>query len=256
MTIAVTATKAGSITNAPSATNAEGATSSASATTTVAAAPVAGTTPQATTVGDQAVTTTGAKLLGTVVPGNQATGYFFEVGTNPGYGTMTPIGHTGTSKIPVTAVVSGLAPATTYHYRLVAINDSGTSYGADRTFTTSGSRYLGALVLDSTKLHVRNGNVYAPFTCNSTKACTFRWTIVIRARSAKTRKFATAVFTKSTTGLKTIRAHKTVTEAAGVQSGALALLSKTRNHRLAGKLTTRPRTNQKGVIQTVTLVMG
>ncbi|HWE11990.1 MAG TPA: DUF11 domain-containing protein [Solirubrobacteraceae bacterium] len=256
VTIAVTATKAGSITNTATATNAESASTSASATTKVAAAPAAGTVPQATTGGVQAVTTTGAKLLGTVVPGNQPTGFFFEIGMTKSYGAMSPIGHTGTSKMSVSSVASRLTPATIYHYRLVAINDSGTSYGADRTFTTPGSRSPGALVLDSKKLHVRHGRVYAPFTCNSTKACRFRWTIAIRARSAKTHKIATAAFTKSTTGGKTIRAHTTVLESAAVQPKALALLGKAKHHRLTGKLTARPRSGQKGISKGVTVILG
>jgi hypothetical protein len=38
----------------------------------------------------------------------------------------------------VTASISGLRPSTTYHYRLVATNDAGTSRGADAAFTTAG----------------------------------------------------------------------------------------------------------------------
>ena len=38
----------------------------------------------------------------------------------------------------VSAAVSGLRPSVTYHYRLVAANDQGTSRGVDATFTTLG----------------------------------------------------------------------------------------------------------------------
>src|SRR5262249_11159544 len=38
----------------------------------------------------------------------------------------------------VSAPLTGLAAATTYHYRLVAKSDAGTTRGADATFTTSG----------------------------------------------------------------------------------------------------------------------
>lgn len=34
--------------------------------------------------------------------------------------------------------VENLQPATTYHYRLVAVNEDGTTYGPDQTFTTRG----------------------------------------------------------------------------------------------------------------------
>ena len=36
----------------------------------------------------------------------------------------------------VMAAVAGLAPGTTYHYRVVATNSTGVSYGTDQTFTT------------------------------------------------------------------------------------------------------------------------
>ena len=44
------------------------------------------------------------------------------------------------AKQPVAAELpsAGLTPNTIYHYRLVAENEFGTTYGEDRTFTTSG----------------------------------------------------------------------------------------------------------------------
>jgi hypothetical protein len=38
--------------------------------------------------------------------------------------------------VPVSINVNGLTPLTTYHFRLVAINSAGTSYGSDMTFKT------------------------------------------------------------------------------------------------------------------------
>ena len=40
--------------------------------------------------------------------------------------------------------LTGLAPATTYHYRLLASNQAGRSYGPDQTFTTTGAARTGA----------------------------------------------------------------------------------------------------------------
>ena len=37
---------------------------------------------------------------------------------------------------PVVVNVPNLLPGTTYHYRLVATNGGGTTYGPDMTFTT------------------------------------------------------------------------------------------------------------------------
>ena len=43
----------------------------------------------------------------------------------------------GTKSVAVTAALTGLAAGTTYHFRLVATNASGTTTGADRTFATT-----------------------------------------------------------------------------------------------------------------------
>jgi phosphodiesterase/alkaline phosphatase D-like protein len=83
------------------------------------------------------LTQTGAVLSGTVNPEGYATGYTFQVGPSSGYGTqiagqLAP----GTAPDPVSATLEGLAPDATYHYRLVATNAKGTTYGEDKTFTT------------------------------------------------------------------------------------------------------------------------
>jgi hypothetical protein len=61
----------------------------------------------------------------------------FEYGIDEGYGARSgesaPLGLDGG---PVSMDVSGLAPSTTYHYRVVATDPFGTSVGPDQTFTT------------------------------------------------------------------------------------------------------------------------
>ena len=57
--------------------------------------------------------------------------------TNPtGYGDngRTRSAGGGTSAVSVKETAGGLTPGTTYHYRLVATNQGGTSVGRDRTF--------------------------------------------------------------------------------------------------------------------------
>jgi hypothetical protein len=39
--------------------------------------------------------------------------------------------------VAASASLSGLAPSTTYHYRIVAASSAGTTDGADQTFTTT-----------------------------------------------------------------------------------------------------------------------
>lgn len=64
----------------------------------------------------------------------------FEYGPTNSYGTKVPCSPSspgaGTSPVAVSAAISGLSANTTYHFRVVASNVSGPSYGIDTTFTT------------------------------------------------------------------------------------------------------------------------
>jgi CSLREA domain-containing protein len=95
--------------------------------------------PDAVTGSATGLTAVGATLTGTVNPNRRATTYRFEFGTTTAYGTSTQDADAGAggSEAPAAAAVSGLAPSTLYHYRLVATNADGTSFGADATFTTT-----------------------------------------------------------------------------------------------------------------------
>ena len=98
-----------------------------------AAAPTAITGPVSAVGGSSAT------LNGTVNPGGAATEWWFEYGTSTSYGSATP--HTnagsGSANVPVSRALTGLSAATTYHYRLVAKNASGTANGGDGLFTTA-----------------------------------------------------------------------------------------------------------------------
>ncbi len=100
--------------------------------------PPSGTPPGVTTGNASSVGQTSATLNGTVDPNGQSTQYHFEYGTTTGYGssTATTGAGSGSAGVPVSANVSGLAAGTTYHFRLVATNAAGTSFGGDNTFTT------------------------------------------------------------------------------------------------------------------------
>jgi hypothetical protein len=95
--------------------------------------------PTATTSAATSVGATTATLNASVFPNKESTTYYFEYGTTPAYGSRTPdagpvSGNAGKS---VSADLTGLAPSTTYHVRVVATNGSGTVQGADITFTTT-----------------------------------------------------------------------------------------------------------------------
>jgi len=60
----------------------------------------------------------------------------FELGLDTGYGITTPPQSKAKGE-SFSQVIGGLTPNTTYHFRAFATNSLGTSYGADRSFTTA-----------------------------------------------------------------------------------------------------------------------
>ena len=102
-------------------------------------APVSTSAPTVTTGSAGAINEVSAEVSGQVNPGGLATSYHFDYGTSGKYGSSTPAGtlSAGGSAVGVSAQLTGLAPGTTYHYRLAASNAAGSADGTDRTFTTS-----------------------------------------------------------------------------------------------------------------------
>jgi hypothetical protein len=98
------------------------------------------TPPGLETAPASSVTTTTAVLSGVVAAQALQTSYEFEVGTDTFYSGAEIFGNAGQSEAPeaVSASLQFLVPGTTYHYRLIATNVDGTTYGPDMTFTTPG----------------------------------------------------------------------------------------------------------------------
>jgi hypothetical protein len=96
--------------------------------------------PGAETLAAAAITQTSATLKGLVDPHGESTTCRFEYGTTTSYGSSVACPTTpgaGRTNVEEAAPVSGLAPGTTYHFRLVAENSLGKTQGADRPFSTS-----------------------------------------------------------------------------------------------------------------------
>lgn len=93
--------------------------------------------PFATTRPPSGVGSGQATLAGEVSPHGLPTAYRFEYGTTAAYGASVPVpeGSLVTGQ-RVTETVGELQGDTVYHYRLVASNADGTSYGADYAFST------------------------------------------------------------------------------------------------------------------------
>lgn len=85
------------------------------------------------------ITSEGASLNGIVNAYNSITTVNFEFGTDT-YGTIVfadPSLVTGDVNTYVTIVLRDLMPNTVYHYRVVAENAAGITYGLDQTFSTT-----------------------------------------------------------------------------------------------------------------------
>jgi hypothetical protein len=96
--------------------------------------------PTATTNAATSVTSSGATLNGSINANNASTAVTFEYGLTTSYGTtvtavQSPV--TSSSATAVSYALTGLAPNTTYHYRVIGINSEGTTNGGDMTFSTT-----------------------------------------------------------------------------------------------------------------------
>jgi len=120
--------------------------------------------PIVTTTAVGSITSTGVTLKGTVNANNASTAVTFDYGLTTSYGTnvtatQSPL--SGTTTTPVTILISGLIPNTTYHYRVNAVNAGGTTNGTDLTFTTSAAlataTTLAATVVTSTGATLNGG---------------------------------------------------------------------------------------------------
>jgi hypothetical protein len=88
-----------------------------------------------------------AVIEGEVNPGGGETTYAVQYGTSTAYGSSgagpTTLAPNTTAQGTITAL-TGLAPGTTYHYRIVVSNGAGTGYGPDATFPTTGAARIAA----------------------------------------------------------------------------------------------------------------
>ena len=85
------------------------------------------------------ITPTSTELDGVVDPNGFATTYHFDYGVTSTYGASTSSSNAGAGTAPVVVnqVLTGLTPATLYHYRIVATNNGGTTTSSDMTLTTT-----------------------------------------------------------------------------------------------------------------------
>jgi hypothetical protein len=113
---------------------------------TNAAAGTAGGTKSFTTTGSapslggivSSVSLGSVALQGTVTPHRLDTRWYFEFGPTSAYGSESPVtagdAGTGLTAVPVSTLITGLPPGSTWHFTLVAVNQVATTVGTDHTF--------------------------------------------------------------------------------------------------------------------------
>ena len=83
---------------------------------------------------------TSAVLAGSIDPRGVDTRWYFEYGLTTSYGSKLPLTPgdcgSGTTAVPVSVTVKGLAASSTYHYALVASNAVGATVGGDHLVPT------------------------------------------------------------------------------------------------------------------------
>ena len=92
--------------------------------------------PNVTTCAASRISRASAKVEGRINPLGESTQYYFDYGTDTTYGLRTEERYGGLELTPrtVTDTLPDLTPGTEYHYRVVAFNQTGISYGDDAAF--------------------------------------------------------------------------------------------------------------------------
>jgi hypothetical protein len=112
---------------------------------TSGAPPVAA--PTVHTEGANTISQTGATLNGGLDDdGGMACNCGFQYGLTIGYGSTTPTQSKTTGQL-FSQAITGLSPGTLYHFRALATNTAGTSYGADKFFVTDSPALTAVCIL-------------------------------------------------------------------------------------------------------------
>lgn len=136
------------------------------------ATPTGGVAPSVTTQSASLIQTTSAQMNASVNPNGYATSAYFQYGPTTSYvGTTGAVNlGNGNTTVSIGSTYSGLPPNTTIHYRVVATNSGGTTYGGNVTFTT--------LEVPGPPTPIAPGSNTSPGPVLGTLTPTFEWNAV------------------------------------------------------------------------------
>lgn len=217
-------------------------TAATSRTVTVTPPPPVTAPATARTAGTTGVARSRATVHGTVEVAGENASWRFQYGITTRYGESTAPQAVSArrAQVPVHSTLSGLAPNTRYHYRLVVETPGkpGGSRGSDRTFTT---RANGTVRVRSKQLAVVRGAVRVPVRCDSRATCHGR--LVLATGSAR-----------CSGAMVRIAAHRTVLRRIAVGGACRSKLVHARSHRVTVKLTGTFASGQTRLTSTVQLM--
>jgi hypothetical protein len=150
-------------------------------TTMLKLTPVHGDPPTASTDPATVVTTSGVLFNGIVNANGETTTVTFEWGTSSGSYPNSVVANpdtvSGSSDTLVSANLAGLVPGTTYYFRVVATNSSGTTHGEEHSFTTlKPSGGLDAVTHVATDVTTSGALLHGTVNANGeTTTVTFEW---------------------------------------------------------------------------------
>lgn len=120
-----------------------GATATSSAltngSTTVKFSPTSGRAPVVKTIGFASVSSTTAVVVGSVIPENSETTYWFEYGTSLNFGRVVDAQSVkgGMKEVGAAGYITGFKPGTEYYFRIAAENAYGRVFGGPYKFITA-----------------------------------------------------------------------------------------------------------------------
>ena len=189
--------------------------------------------PPAAQTGDaSAITQTAATIAGVVTPAGQATTYRFEWGTTTAYGQATADASVGNGNQPqaVTTGLSGLAPDTVYHYRVVATSPFGTTAGIDKVLRTAATpaptppaAFTGALSRTASAKLDRRRRFTITLACPASAVTSCTGTARLGLPGAKPHKFSAAAGQTARLRLTLTRAQRRLVGRKGLRVALIVI---------------------------------
>lgn len=242
------------------ATNAGGASTPVASAPTAPAAPAPAPPIQAISKSATQIHTTSATIHAQLATRSLGVSWQFVYGTTTRYSSGTPvqtIAAGGAAQRQVSVTISNLKPGTKYHFRVVETVAPGpfapaaTAYGQDLTFSSTS---LGKIALGHKRLTVTPaGKLAVPLKCESAVACVDRFSIETSTQVGSGHHVGKVLCDTDFTQLAAGSSHNVSITLA---NGCLSLLQSAPGHQIAATFSTRPRSGQLGLVQTITLVEG